>query len=163
MSTLVAALLGARVLYRAHAGHHTVTQVHATDEDGKKLYGEEEYERDGDKAKVKRAVPVMRTVSEGSVHHDAMREFVGFVGRVRTETDEKSPNHGKTVCDIELLIPNRERKWVDGVVEGTGDHEFTVIEGDEVDHEALAGGVKALEERLAKCETAIADLTKPAA
>ncbi len=53
----------------------------------------------------------------GSVHHPELTEFAGIVGRV----------HDDGSCDILLLIPNREPKWVDRVHAGDGDHQFTPV------------------------------------
>ena len=54
----------------------------------------------------------------GSVHHPELTEFAGLVGRL----------HADGSCDIAILVPNGELKWVDGVTEGTGAHQFTVLE-----------------------------------
>lgn len=155
------AKLGDRVIYRVHQGHHTTIeeQVHDLVE-GKRVARFEEYadpvfKLDGDKkipvldAKGQQVTetkkrPVMRTVAFGSVHHPEMRELLGIVGRCRS-MPRTAERDAYAAYDVLLLPPNRAPVWVDAVEEGSGAHAITVIEGDEVDHEALLDRLEALE------------------
>lgn len=83
--------LGQAMVYRAHAEHrHKVTEKDVDGAETTKLTG-------------------------GSIHHDAMDEFAGIVGRV----------HADGSADLLIFPPNRAPVWVDGVKPGDGDHEFT--------------------------------------
>ncbi len=50
----------------------------------------------------------------GSIHHSEMREFAAIVGNVNIDG----------TCDLQLLVPNKEPRWVDAVPEGTGPGTF---------------------------------------
>lgn len=159
--TAALALMGARVLYRVHEEQKTVEQVQAKGDDGQPLFTTEARPRPGDGALISHQVPVMETVGEGSVHHDRMREFVAFVGRVREDTGETSPTKGAVLYDLLLLSPNRAPVWVDGVVEGDDDehHSFTLLDGDDVDHSMVVAQVTKLTNQIDTLSASVATLS----
>lgn len=53
----------------------------------------------------------------GSVHHHEMTVFGGRIGRV----------HPDGTADIVIDVPHKEPKWIDGVKEGDGEHEFRLL------------------------------------
>lgn len=119
------AKLGALVIYCALAAHHTTVEEHVhEDVGGKKV--PQFTEAIDEETQLAKKVPLMRLVAEGSIHHPEMREFVGIVGGVRREA-RTAERDARTVYDVLLFVPNKEPRWVDGVVEGSGDHEFRVI------------------------------------
>lgn len=54
----------------------------------------------------------------GSVHHPELREFAGLVTRVHADGRK---------FDVVIFPPNREPRHVDGVAEGTNDHEIEFV------------------------------------
>lgn len=57
----------------------------------------------------------------GSIYHPEMTEFVGIVGRVHVIAKAQ-------FCDLQLLIPNADPKWVGRVAEGDEPGEFELLE-----------------------------------
>jgi hypothetical protein len=89
--------LGQAVLYTVPVAHETETTLE----------------------KIAGAVESAAETLLGSVHHQAMRQFAGTVGRENADG----------TCDIQILVPNREARWVDGVAEGTEPGTFAFAAG----------------------------------
>ena len=103
-------MLGAHVVYRSHEGHQTKTIVgHEKDDKGNDKLDDE-----GKK------IPIE---VEGSIHHRDMREFAGLVTRVHPSGKKGQ----KDTYDIVIFPPGREPSHIEGVSEGKGDHEVTIV------------------------------------